>query len=192
MANIRQGEDRTATGPGRLRLGTRRLNLTALTLEALQAWVDGDPDALLRETGAVFEEPVGTPPLFAEDLPGFRDRMAETPSELGWWVWLLSRREDRRAVGVCGLGGRPDLHGVVVIGYAVYPRWEGLGYATEGTGAVVTWALSRPGVRVVRATVPIGNAGSVGVARKVGMVEVGRQAHPGLGDLAVYERRREA
>ena len=45
----------------------------------------------------------------------FRDRMAETPGELGWWVWLIARREDGRAVGVCGLGGRPDDEGVVQV-----------------------------------------------------------------------------
>ncbi|GMV04080.1 MAG: hypothetical protein AMXMBFR53_03610 [Gemmatimonadota bacterium] len=168
-------------------LEAERLRLTAMTLEALQAWVDGDAGRLAGATGAVFDEPPTTPPLFGEDLPMFRDRMAETPEELGWWVWLVSRREDRRAVGVCGLGGRPGAEGAALIGYSVYPRFEGRGYATEACRALVAWVLGQPGAILVRATVPAENHASVAVLRKLGMVQVGVERHPEVGDVAVYE-----
>ncbi|MDP2955501.1 MAG: GNAT family N-acetyltransferase [Longimicrobiales bacterium] len=184
------GTHRSGEGGWRLSLDTARLRVSALGVEALQAWVDGDADRLGTETGARFDVPVATPPLFGEDLPSFRDRMAETPDELGWWVWLISRLEDGRAVGVCGLGGRPDLTGATVLGYAVYPHQEGHGYATEASRAVMAWALGQPGVRCVRATMPIGNLGSVAVARKLGMSAVGTEQHPEVGELVVYEIRR--
>ncbi len=184
------GTRRSGEGPGRLSVDTDRLRVTALTWDALQAWADGDADRLGAETGARFEVPVATPPLFRENLPSFRDRMAETPDELGWWVWLISRLEDGRAVGVCGLGGRPDLTGATVLGYAVYPHQEGRGYATEASRAVMAWALGQSGVRCVRATVPIGNLGSVAVARKLGMIAVGTEEHAEVGQLVVYEIRR--
>ena len=170
---------------------TAQLRLIPLARAALQAWVDRDGARLSQETGAVFPDPPEPPPLFGADLAGFRDRMAETPDELGWWVWLAIRREDALAVGVCGLGGRPDREGTVVMGYAVYPHLEGRGYATEAALGVMEWALARPGVRCVRATVPLWNAGSVAVARKLEMGVTGTETHPGAGEVAVYERRNE-
>jgi len=90
-------------------------------------------------------------------------------------------------VGVCGLGGLPDGQGTVVLGYSVYPHEEGRGYATEATRAVMTWALSQPGVRRVRATVPSRNVASLAVARKLGLVETRHEVHEGVGDVTVYE-----
>ena len=173
--------------PGPFTVLTKRLRLEALDRDALQAWVDGDAQSLFALTGARFADPPEPPPLFGEDLPDFRDRMAETPGELGWWVWLIARKDDGRAVGVCGLGGRPNDEGVVVIGYSVYPEMEGHGFATEAAGAVVAWALAAPGVKRVRATVPKANPASLAVARKLGMSVVGSEAHPEVGELAVFE-----
>lgn len=170
---------------------TARLRLIPLARDALQAWVDRDGARLSQETGAVFPDPPEPPPLFGADLAGFRDRMAETPDELGWWVWLAYRRADAVVVGVCGLGGRPDTQGTVRMGYAVYPHLEGRGYATEAALGVMEWALAHPGVRCVRATVPLWNGGSVAVARKLRMGVTGTETHPGAGEVAVYERRNE-
>lgn len=178
--------------PGRFTVQTERLRLDAMDSQALQAWVDADALALASHTGAAFTDPPEPPPLFGEDLPMFRNRMVETPDELGWWVWLITRLEDRRAVGVCGLGGPPDGGGVVLLGYSVYPDLEGQGYATEAARAVVAWALAHPSVVRVRATVSLGNAPSVSVARKLGMTDVGRETIPVVGEVAVYEIVRHA
>ncbi|NJD18496.1 MAG: GNAT family N-acetyltransferase, partial [Gemmatimonadetes bacterium] len=172
---------------GRLTLEPPRLRVTALTRDTLQAWLDGDAEGLGAATGAVFPDPPDCPPLFAEDLPRFRDRMVERPHELGWWVWLMTRRDDDRAVGVCGLGGYPDADGTVELGYSVYREVEGRGYATEGARAVLEWVLAQPGVARVRATVPTCNGPSVAVARKLGMAAVSTQEHPEVGEVTVYE-----
>jgi RimJ/RimL family protein N-acetyltransferase len=168
-------------------LESERLRLTALGAEALAAWIDGDARALLHLTGARFDLPVGAPPLFREDLPGFRDRMVEDPAELGWWVWLVTRKEDGLAVGVCGLSGMPDEDGVADLGYAVYPRWEGRGYATESSNRLISWVLEHPTARCVRATIPLRNTASVAVARRLGMTEAAYDQHPEAGDVVVYE-----
>ncbi len=174
-------------GTRSLSLETARLRVTALTRDALQAWLDGDVERLRAETGVVFPSPPACPPLFGEDLPRFRDRMAEQSHELGWWAWLASRRDDARAVGVCGLGGYPDGEGTAELGYSVYPEAEGQGYATEAARAVISWALAQPGVARVRAIVPAGNGPSVAVARKLGMVPAATREHPEVGEVAVYE-----
>ena len=75
------------------------------------------------------------------------------------------------------------------LGYAVYPHQEGCGYATEAARGLIDWALGRPGVRCVRATIPSWNERSMAVARKLGMVQVGTEPHPELGVLAVFEVR---
>lgn len=172
-------------------LETQRLRLGAMTRRALQAWVDEDVPALETATGALFPVPLEAPPLFGEDLPMFRDRMTETPDELGWWVWLVSRRADRRAVGVCGLGGHPGPDGVALLGYSIYPRYEGRGYATEASRELVRWTLAQPRAAAVRATVPAWNLGSVAVALKLGMENVGYETHPEVGEVGVFEIRRE-
>ena len=117
-------------------LETERLALTAMTAPALRAWLEKDAEALRTLTGAWFPEPVESPPLFGKDLPMFLDRMEETPAELGWWVWLVQRKDSHLAVGVCGLSGRP-LDGGTMLGYSVYPEHEGHGYATEASKALV-------------------------------------------------------
>ena len=168
-------------------LETPRLRLTALDADALQSWIEGDAVGLLRKTGVFFDAPVETPPLFAEDLPGFRDRMLEAPEELGWWVWLVSRKEDGQAVGVCGLSGVPDEVGSTDLGYAVFPFYEGQGYATESSRRLVEWVLAQSGVGRVRAAVPVSNRASVSVARKLGMSEIGREDRPDVGDVLIFE-----
>ena len=172
----------------RLTLETERLRLTAMTAEALGAWIEEDVHALRRETGAAFEAPVRTPPLFGEDLPTFRDGMRQAPDELGWWVWLVSTRDDARPVGVCGLGGVP-VNGSVTLGYSVFPEEEGQGFATEASAGLVRWVLGQAQVERVRATVPTWNLASVAVARKLGMVEVGHEISDEVGEVAVYELR---
>lgn len=171
---------------GRLTLETERLRLTALTAEGLRAWIDKDAERLEGETGVRFSVPVQAPPLLDDDLLHFHERMVAAPDDLGWWVWVVSIREDRRAVGACGLGGRPHT-GTVAIGYSIYPRFEGRGFATEASGALVAWALGQPEVRIVQATVPTWHGASIAVARKLGMQEMGHERDPDVGEVAIYE-----
>jgi RimJ/RimL family protein N-acetyltransferase len=169
-----------------LTVDTERLRLTALTAEALTAWVRRDAETLRRETGVEFRDPLRAPPLFEEDLPAFDQRMREAVEDLGWWAWLVSTRADNEAVGVCALGGRPE-DGTVAIGYSVYPEAEGRGYATEASAGLIGWALTHDGVGVVRATVPTWNLSSAAVARKLGMEEVERDVDDEVGEVAVFE-----
>ena len=174
----------------RLTIETDRLRLTALTAEALSAWLRNDAEDLRAETGVDFESPVEALPTFEEDLPRFRERMLEAVDDLGWWAWVVSMRDGNRAVGVCGLGGRPE-DGRVVIGYAVFPRLEGRGYATEASAGLIRWAMTHVDVEVIRATVPTWNLGSVAVARKLGMTLVAHRITADVGEVALYEMCRD-
>ncbi len=90
-----------------------------------------------------------------------------------------------------GFGGLPDDEGAVVIGYAVYPESQSHGFGTEATRALVGWALAQPGVRLVRATVPPGNAPSRRVAEGAGLRQVATSWDDEIGVVLVDEVRAE-
>jgi [ribosomal protein S5]-alanine N-acetyltransferase len=170
---------------------TRRLELVPMSGEAIDALLSGDSERLRSLTGAVFPRPVQPPPYMAEALPAVRNRLRESPSELQWWNWLVIRRDNREAIGSVAFAGRPDDAGAVLIGYAMYPGGEGSGYATEATQALVEWAFTQPGVRIVRAMAPVWNTPAVHVAEKVGMRPVGSYEDDEVGEVLIYETVRE-
>ena len=171
-------------------LMTERLELAPLTVTALEALILGDGRRLAEQTGARFPDPVVAPPLMEDALPFIRDRLHEDPSAAGWWAWLIVSSSTREAVGSAGFGGRPDADGAVVVGYAVYPAFEGQGLATEAVQALVGWALDRPGVTAIRATIPDGHTRSLRVAEKLGMRQVGTEQDDKIGEILVFELRR--
>ncbi|MFG2604074.1 GNAT family N-acetyltransferase [Streptomyces sp. NPDC048514] len=111
-------------------------------------------------------------------------------------VFALVRREDGRAVGGIGFHGAPDEEGRVEIGYDLVEGARGRGYATEAVGALTEWALARPDVDLVLATIEHDNAASQRVVARAGFtratVEEERTAHDGHGTdtgLRLYVRR---
>ena len=172
-----------------LRLSTDRLELRPLTADALDALILRDRSRLEAVTGARFPDPLLPPPLMDDALPFMLDRLRADPGELGWWAWLITARAAREAVGSVGLGGRPDGEGTVVLGYAVYPAFEGRGYATEAARALTSWALDQFGVTRVRATIPPGHTPSLRVAEKLGMRPVGTAQDDEVGEVLVFELR---
>jgi ribosomal-protein-alanine N-acetyltransferase len=166
---------------------TARLELTPLDGDAIQALLAGDAKRLKQLTGAGFPQPVAPPPYMAESLPVVDTRLRKNPSEATWWNWLVVRQEDREAVGSVAFGGKPDVAGAVLIGYAMYPGHEGRGYATEAVKAMVEWAFAQPGVKTVRALAPVWNTPALHVAEKVGMRPVASDEDDEVGEVLVYE-----
>ena len=166
---------------------TARLELSPLEADAIQALLDGDAEQLKRLTGATFPNPIGPPPYMAESLPVVRDRLRRLPGEAPWWNWIVVRQDNAEAVGSVAFGGRPEIDGSVLIGYAMYPGHEGQGYATEAVRAMVAWAFAQPGVRTVRALAPVWNTPAVHVAEKVGMRPVASDEDDEVGEVLVYE-----
>ncbi len=99
------------------------------------------------------------------------------------WVlgFTMIKRDDERVVGQCGFKGPPDADGIVEIAYAVDPDFQRRGYATEAATALVTYAFSNVGVRLVYAhTLPEANA-STRVLTKCGFERVGEVIDPDDG-----------
>ena len=89
-------------------------------------------------------------------------------------------------MGSVAFGGPPDGDGAVLIGYAMYPQFEGRGYATEAVRAMIEWAFHQPGVRLVRALAPVWNTPALRVAENVGMRPVATGEDDDVGEVLVY------
>ena len=168
-------------------LRTERLELVPLSADAIDALLAGDAARLRTLARAEFADPVGPPPYMAESLPAVRDKLRGSPTQLNWWNWLVVRRDNREAVGSVAFAGPPDEAGAVLVGYAMYPARAGSGYATEATQAMVDWAFTQPGVRIVRVLAPVWNTPAVHVAEKIGLRPVGSYEDDEVGEVLIYE-----
>jgi ribosomal-protein-alanine N-acetyltransferase len=168
------------------RVHTGRLDLAPLTLDEVDALLAGDGPRLRELTGALFPRPAAPPPYMADPLPAVRERLRAHPGEAQWWNWLILERETGRAVGLLAFGGPPDGDGAALIGYAMYPQFEGHGYATEAVRALIEWAFHQPGVRLVRALAPVWNTPALRVAENVGMRPVATGEDDDVGEVLVY------
>jgi ribosomal-protein-alanine N-acetyltransferase len=167
------------------RMQTARLDLRPMTADILDALLAGDEPALLALTGAQFRTPA-PPPYMEEALPVVRDRLRSEPAEAPWWNWLIVDRESGDAVGSVAFGGPVNQEGAVLVGYAMYPQYEGRGYATEAVRAMIAWAFAQPGVREVRALAPVWNTPALRVAENVGMRPVAAEEDDDVGEVLLY------
>jgi RimJ/RimL family protein N-acetyltransferase len=150
-----------------------RLELVAFEPTAIRALLDGRRAEAERIIG------MELPPEFPEpgDLEGFLSiqlqRMEAAPERRAWTARLM-RSSAGEAVGHCGFHGPPEIIGRAEIGYTVFEKFRGQGYAKEAAGALVRWAFRR-GEKEVYATVSPDNAASLAVVRSLGFRQVGTQ-----------------
>lgn len=86
---------------------TERLTLTVFTPDAIDALLAGNALRLNAITASAFPQPLAPPPLMEDMLPDLRDRLRKDPSQIGWWSWVVTRRDTGQAIGSVGLGDRP-------------------------------------------------------------------------------------
>lgn len=156
-------------------LRTPRLELVACTLDLVRAEAVG-ARALTASMG-VAEPKHWPPPLNDENSQQWvREQLEADPAIAGWLLWYFVLPETpRQLIGNGGFKGRPK-NGLVEVGYSVLPDFQGNGYATEATRALIGWAFSHPEVdRVAAETLPSLEP-SLGVMRKCGMKYVGKGA----------------
>jgi RimJ/RimL family protein N-acetyltransferase len=152
-------------------LETERLLVTPLSLDRAHAAMT-DRDLLRRQLHA--EIPDEWPNReFAEFLPLLAQQLLQEPP-FADWIGLIIHRQERVLVGDIGFKGLPDSGGTVEIGYSVVPEYQGRGFATEATRAMIRWAFSNEAVETVTASCLNDNAPSIRVLQKAGMTEVRR------------------
>jgi RimJ/RimL family protein N-acetyltransferase len=164
------------------RLQTDRLDLVQLDAPAIDAWIARDASTLEELTGARFPEPVDAPPLFDADLPRIRQILKDGA---GSGPWLFVLRETAEPVGAGGTSAMGD--GTLFLGYSIWPRHQRRGYASEAVRALCANGLAQPGVKRIRATIPIGHLASERVAERAGLRRVGKAFDPDAGEVGVFE-----
>lgn len=112
----------------------------------------------------------------ARDLDGARKYLREGPlamyAEHGLGLWLVEEKSSGAPIGMCGLLQRPTLPDPD-LGYAFLPEHWGRGYALEACRATLAWGRDARGLARIIAIVSPGNAASIAVLKKLGMVEEG-------------------
>lgn len=103
-----------------------------------------------------------------EVLPILAEGLAREPDLADWGMHLVIHTGDRAIVGCAGLMGRPTPEGAVEVGYGIAPPYQGQGYATEATRALVEWSFAQPSIRRVIASCLKENKGSIRVIEKTG------------------------
>lgn len=172
-------------------LYSERLELQPITRALVDAVLDGRRDVAEAICRARFPGAWPGRVLVERAFPCPLEKLREDPEA---WLWgarvLVTRDESRQVVGSVVLDGRPDPTGSVEVAYGVDGAYQGRGFATEGTQAVVRWALMQANVgRVTASTFPWHQA-SRRVLQKIGMREVGTRETELFGDLVVYAKDR--
>jgi RimJ/RimL family protein N-acetyltransferase len=168
---------------------TARLRLVPITLEAMEAVLDGDPRRAEAIVGARFPRGWPDAPLLDVGFPYARDAIRAEPEVRLWGDSLVLLRDEPRVVGSVIFHGRP-CDGVAEIGYSIEHSSRGYGLATEATRACLEWALAEVGIDAVQATTFPWHTASLGVIRNLGMQQITTREHDTLGELLVFERRR--
>ena len=87
---------------------------------------------------------------------------------LGFGLFLVERRHDGVAMGLCGLLKRDGLDDVD-IGFAFFPEFGGQGYALEAARATLEFGLARHNLRRIVAITAQDNQASIRLLEKLGL-----------------------
>lgn len=88
-------------------------------------------------------------------------------AKLGFGLFLVERRSDGVAMGLCGLLKRDGLDDVD-IGFAFFPEFGGQGYALEAARATLDFGLVQHGLRRIVAITAQENAASIRLLETLG------------------------
>jgi len=155
-----------------------RLELVSVGPAVLGWLLDGRRDDAAGVIGA--EIPEGWPDEHDSRFVRMRlEQMRDNPETQPWLLRALVLEETARMIGHAGFHGPPGVNGpelpdAVEVGYSVFDRFRGSGYATEAVRALVAWAREQQ-VGTIIASVAPGNEASLAIVRKLGFVQTGEQ-----------------
>lgn len=167
---------------------TDRLRLVPVTLDAIEAVLDHDKQRAEAIVGAQFPDAWPNEDLVALGFPYSRAALRADPDTRLWGDSLVLLRDEPRVVGSVVFHGMPH-DGIAEVAYSIEESSRCQGFAVEAVGACAAWALEQPNVVAVQATTFPWHFASLGVIRRLGMVQVGTRDHDTLGELLVFERR---
>ncbi len=123
------------------------------------------------------------------------DAMAKTASDLltarGWGIWAIERKSDGCFLGMTGLhipSAPLPFHPCVEITWRLARDAWGQGYATEAAQAALRYGFETIGLTEIVSFAVVGNARSLRVMEKLGMVRDGEFDHPSLPEGSSLRR----
>ncbi len=167
--------------------GAGLVGLLTPDLALLDAAIDGRR-ALEQALGCAVAEGWD---VFGQSLGRIRDAVAADPASTRWGTRLFVLDTPRTLVGWGGFKG-PPRDGVVELGYAISPSWEGRGIATAAVGELLRDAYCAPGVRSVIAHTLPETGPSVRVLGKSGFAYDGHVITDGVGTTWRFRHDRAA
>jgi [ribosomal protein S5]-alanine N-acetyltransferase len=142
----------------------------------LDAAVDDRP-ALARALGCELADGWD---VFPTSLRRIRDALDADPGGARWGTRLVVVDVPPMLVGWSGFKG-PPRDGIVELGYAIAPSWEGRGLATAAVRELLREAFAAPCVLTVIAHTPAAPGPSPRVLEKAGFIRDGDVPHDELG-----------
>lgn len=163
---------------------TANLNLIACELQHFEAILT-DQKHLEQMLGiTVFKDWFNFPDVASIEAIQFSyDYLKANPDAIGWWTYLFIHVNDRVLVGLGGYKGKADESGMVEIGYAIVPDYQGRGLATEAAQGLIDHAFSHAHIKRVDAHTLAEYNASTSVLKKVGMQRVGIAHDPDVGEV---------
>src|SRR5687768_13552186 len=126
---------------------TTGLNLVSASLELLDAAVEDAAELGRLLAATVAEGWAG----FPESLPGLRNACARNPGRHAWGTFFFVLDDPRTLVGLGGYKGAPSNEGIVEIGYAIAPAFQGRGLATAAVQQMIARGFEDPQVMLIDA-----------------------------------------
>jgi ribosomal-protein-alanine N-acetyltransferase len=164
---------------------TRRLDLQPLPLEAYRLLLDGETARVEELLGITLD---GSRLADLAPIVRYRaEQLGEDPTDLPWLVHLMVDRERHVVVGDIGFHGPPSSEGWVEMGYTVIEPYRRQGFAIEAIRGLVQWASVEPGVTKLRLSISPTNVASLGLAAKLGLVQVGSHMDEIDGEELIFE-----
>lgn len=102
------------------------------------------------------------------------------PNQREWYaIWNIELNDESKAVvGNLSFKGL-EADGVLEIGYGMNSEYEGQGLMTEAVSAVVKWAVTQEGVKLIEAETEENNTASKRVLEKSGFIPNGKIGNEG-------------
>ena len=169
---------------------TPRLRLCRLPLDLLRGLLDGTVGEI--DGAAVSDE------WRQGATPTLRRRIAQiegAPESAPFLLRAIIDPPAGRVIGRIGFHGPPGANELgapdaLELGYWIEPGSRRCGYAAEAILGMMEWAGTEHAVRRFILSIGPGNAASLGLARKLGFVEIGRHLDDEDGEELVFELRR--
>ena len=160
-------------------LESEHLRFREMRPEDAQAMFDlnSDPE-VIQYTG---DEPFDS----VEAARIFLESYQEVYKRIGYARWIIELKSTGEILGWCGLKFWPDKN-VVDVGYRLYKKYWGNGYASEAAKASIDYGFEKLGLERIIAHARKENAASLRVLEKCGMKITGEDKECG-GEIFVWE-----